>query len=261
MVIHTRRDGCEHVRHREGLSHWLKRMCHGTRPWRMGSSGGGVRWSSRPRPDRAARDAPAPVLARSGHRPASAGPRWRPVLSSSSPMLVVLVVLASGGDRRGRRRRWLGALVLGRLPAPAQDVLTGWLRLADPGLRLSLPPDRRLSAVLAPGDARYPVRVTDAARTAQPVGRRLPARPRRPRPGGGATATYGIATAVLVVSGSSSSCTGRLPPSFHQVFAAFVRYQARLTGYLALLTSEYPWGLLGDPEIPDGAGRMAKSRR
>jgi hypothetical protein len=40
----------------------------------------------------------------------------------------------------------------------------------------------------------------------------------------------------------------------HQVFAAFLRYQARVGGYLFMVTSQYPWGLLGDPERePTGA--------
>lgn len=40
--------------------------------------------------------------------------------------------------------------------------------------------------------------------------------------------------------------TGRMPRSFYWAYSSWVRYQARVTAYLFLLTPEYPWGMLGD---------------
>jgi len=62
-----------------------------------------------------------------------------------------------------------------------------------------------------------------------------------------ATVTYGTIV-VLVVTWLVVLVAGRLPSSLHQLFSAVIRYQARLNGYLTLVTSQYPWGLLGDPE-------------
>jgi hypothetical protein len=148
---------------------------------------------------------------------------------------------------------WCGALVDGRLPRPAAEFLSGYLRWqARLGAYLFL-----LTDVYPPftlHDSGYPVRV---ATQPGPLNRwavafrlvlAVPALVVM------ATATYGIATVVLVVSWFVVLATGRVPPSLHQVFAAFLRYQARVDGYLFMVTSQYPWGLLGDPETsPAGA--------
>lgn len=44
--------------------------------------------------------------------------------------------------------------------------------------------------------------------------------------------------------------TGKLPGALHQAGAAIVRYQARYSGFLFMVTSEYPKGLYGDPPAP-----------
>jgi hypothetical protein len=142
---------------------------------------------------------------------------------------------------------WFGALVLGRLPRFAADFLPGYL-MWQTRLYAYL---FFLTDVYPPfslSDAPYPVRVT-----AQPgplnrwavAFRLLLAVPAAVV---AATVTYGIAGVVLVVTWLTVFVNGRFPTSLHQVFAAFVRYEARLVGYLTMVTSEYPWGLLGDPE-------------
>jgi hypothetical protein len=44
--------------------------------------------------------------------------------------------------------------------------------------------------------------------------------------------------------------TGRLPEPLFEATRAVIRYQERFYGYVALLTSEYPWGPLGDGASP-----------
>jgi len=151
---------------------------------------------------------------------------------------VAIVVAALG---------WFGALLLGRLPRFAARFLPGYLRwqtrlYAYLFLLTDVYPPLSLT------DADYPVRVASqpgplnrwavAFRLVLVVPATVVA----------ATVTYGIAGVVLVVTWLIVLVNGRLPASLHQVFAAFVRYEARLVGYLAMVTSEYPWGLLGDPE-------------
>jgi hypothetical protein len=140
---------------------------------------------------------------------------------------------------------WAAALVLGRLPDPVSDFLTGYLRWQT----------RVAGYLLLLTDAYPPFTLAD---TPYPV--RLTARPGPLNRGAvalrlvlvlpaavvAAVTTYGIAL-VLVVAWLVTMVSGRLPSSLHQVFAAAVRYQARATGYLTMVTAEYPWGLLGDP--------------
>lgn len=142
---------------------------------------------------------------------------------------------------------WFCALATGRLPRWAADRLVGWgrwqTRVAAYLLLLTdvYPPFSR-------DDAAYPVPVTarpDRLNRWSVAFRLLLGLPAMVV---AATVLYGIATIVLVVSWFVVLVTGELPSSLHQVFAATVRYQTRLTGYLTLVTSEYPWGLLGDPE-------------
>jgi Domain of unknown function (DUF4389) len=46
---------------------------------------------------------------------------------------------------------------------------------------------------------------------------------------------------------------GRLPAALHDAIAAVIRFNARVTGYLWMLTAQYPSGLLGDKhQEPDG---------
>jgi hypothetical protein len=148
---------------------------------------------------------------------------------------------------------WCEALFLGRLPRLTADFLPGYLRWQT-----------RVSAYLflltdvyppfSVRDTAYPVRVT-----IQPgrlnrwsvAGRIVLAVPALVV---AATVTYGIATVLLVAGWLIVLVNRRLPSSLHQTFAAFVRYQVRVAAYLGLVTSEYPWGLLGDPETAASPG-------
>ncbi len=175
----------------------------------------------------------------------------RPVLALPHllALLVVVpavVVVAVAG--------WCGALVLGRLPRFAAEFLTGWLRwqtrlYAYLFLLTDVYPPFSLS------DAPYPVRLTTQPGTLNRWAVAFRLLLAVPAAVVAATVTYGIAGVVLVVTWLIVLVHGRFPPNLHQVFAAFVRYEARLIGYLTMVTSQYPWGLLGDPEtsatVPD----------
>jgi len=157
-------------------------------------------------------------------------------LGAAAPAVIVVSVIG-----------WCGALAGGRLPRPVAAILAGYIgwqaRLLSYLVVLTdaYPP-------FSLADVHYPVRVTTR-----------PGRLNRwavafrlvlalPALVVAATVTLGIATPVLVVAWSTAVVTGRLPSSLHQAFAAAVRYETRLVGYLTMVTSEYPWGLLGDPD-------------
>lgn len=145
---------------------------------------------------------------------------------------------------------WFWALAVGRLPTFASEILSGYIRwqtrvVAYVGLLTDAYPP------LSFRDGPYPVRITTDT---GPLNRwavafRLVLM--IPAVVAAATVTLGFA-AVLVVTWPTVVFTGRPPSWLYQGFAAAVRYQARLLGYLALVTSQYPWGLLGDPEVLSG---------
>jgi hypothetical protein len=145
---------------------------------------------------------------------------------------------------------WFWALALGRLPIFASEILSGYIRwqtrvVAYLGLLTDAYPPFTLR------DGPYPVRLTtDAGRlNRSAVAFRLVL----VIPAVVAAATVALGCAgVLVVTWPTVVVTGRPPSWLHQGVAAAVRYQARLQGYLALVTSQYPWGLLGDPDVQSG---------
>ena len=57
---------------------------------------------------------------------------------------------------------------------------------------------------------------------------------------------------VLAVAWLVALVTGRVPRPLHQVIATGLRYSVRYSAYASLLTSEYPWGLLGDAAYRSG---------
>ena len=51
---------------------------------------------------------------------------------------------------------------------------------------------------------------------------------------------------ISVGSWAMITFTGNLPIPLYEAARAVIRFQLRLGGYFVMLTSEYPWGLLGD---------------
>jgi len=162
---------------------------------------------------------------------------------------------------------WFGALFTGRLPQPAADYLSGYLRWK---IRLYayllLLTDRYKPFTLEDDD--YPVRVVVR-----------PGRLNRlavlfriilviPAEAVAGLVILGLTTIVAFITWLIVLVTGRMPQPLHQAISAAVRYQARVRGYLYLLTSVLPrglfgdqpraglatdaWGYLGDPD-PEGA--------
>src|SRR5262249_57765509 len=69
--------------------------------------------------------------------------------------------------------------------------------------------------------------------------------------------TYGATTIFLFVTWVIVLVTGRMPDSIHQALSAVLRYQVRTLGFALMLTSAYPGGLFGDPELPGTYGQGA----
>jgi hypothetical protein len=152
----------------------------------------------------------------------------------------VLVVAAVG---------WFWSLVVGRLPLFAAVILSGYLGWQTRVLGYLF----LLTDVYPPftlSDPAYPVRVTTREGRLNRFAVLLRPLLALPAAAVAVTATAGLAI-VLLFAWLSTVVTGRLPSSLHQGVAAYVRYQTRLAGYLTMVTSEYPWGLLGDPENRD----------
>jgi hypothetical protein len=156
--------------------------------------------------------------------------------------LAALVVLIIG---------WFAALFTGRLPEFARGFLCGILRwdtrvysyvglLTDEYPPFSLEEESQYSVVLAIPPPTELNRLAVLFR----IFLVIPAQIIAGVLAGTATAIFlFVAWLVVLVS-------GELPPAFHDVIRAIVRYQTRLFGYLGMITPEYPWGPLGD-QPPD----------
>ncbi len=144
---------------------------------------------------------------------------------------------------------WFGALFTGRLPQPAADYLSGYLRWK---IRLYayllLLTDRYPPFTLEDDD--YPVRVLVR-----------PGRLNRlavlfriilviPAEAVAGLVNLGLTTIVAFVTWLIVLVTGRMPQPLHQAISAALRYQARVRGYFYLLTSALPRGLFGDQPSP-----------
>ena len=144
---------------------------------------------------------------------------------------------------------WFGALFTGRLPVFAADFLAGYLRwmtrvYAYTFLLTDLYPPFTLD------DADYPVRVAVRPGRAEPTGGPVPDLPADPlldRPG---DRLEGAFTIVQFVSWLIVLISGRMPDALYQALAAALRYQIRTLGFALMLTSAYPGGLFGDPDVP-----------
>jgi len=144
---------------------------------------------------------------------------------------------------------WFGALFTGRLPQPAADYLSGYLRWKI-----------RLYAYLLLLTDRYPPFTLED--DDYPV--RMVVRPGRlnrlavlfriilviPAEAVAGLVILGLTTIVAFITWLIVLVTGRMPQPLHQAISAAVRYQARVRGYFYLLTSALPRGLFGDQPSP-----------
>jgi Domain of unknown function (DUF4389) len=140
---------------------------------------------------------------------------------------------------------WFGALCTGRLPGFAAAYLSGYLRWQT-----------RVCAYLLLLTGHYPpFSLEDGA---YPV--RLTVRPGRlnqlavlfrvvlgiPAMILASLLWFGLCVVTLFVIWLVVLFAGTMPRAAHQALAAVVRYFARFSGYMLLLTGEYPSGLFGD---------------
>jgi len=151
---------------------------------------------------------------------------------------------------------WFAALVMGRLPRFAAEIPDRSRALADPVRRLRLLDDRSLSAVHDRTGREVSGLADGPARSSQPVGRVLPTDPRHP----GQHRVLRRLLRCLHHRGRHHVfivlINGRMPQSLYEAYAAILRYQARLGGYVVMLTSEWPWGLFGDTEMLDTSASL-----
>jgi hypothetical protein len=144
---------------------------------------------------------------------------------------------------------WFGALFTGRLPVFAADFLTGYLRwLSRVYAYLYLLTDEYPPFTLA--DAEYPVRL--AAMPGELNRLAVLFRIFLLIPCGivNAVVTYGALTVFQFVSWLIVLITGRMPDTIYQALSAVLRYQLRVIGFGAMLTSTYPAELFGDIDAP-----------
>ena len=144
---------------------------------------------------------------------------------------------------------WFAALFAGRLPGFAAEFLTGYLRWQTRVMAYLLlltdeyPP-------FALDDAAYPVRIAlwpgwlNRLAVFFRVILAIPA----------AVVTmlllWGACTIALFVTWVIVLVAGRMPETLYAALAAVLRYQARYSAYLLLLTSAYPSGVFGDRPDP-----------
>ena len=62
---------------------------------------------------------------------------------------------------------------------------------------------------------------------------------------------YGLTLPLLLVVWVIVLVSGQMPQPLYTAYCALLRYQTRHGSYFLMLTSEYPWGMLGD--VPAGA--------
>jgi hypothetical protein len=158
---------------------------------------------------------------------------------------------------------WFGALFMGRLPHWAYRYITGFTRCLA-----------RVTAYLYLLTDRYPpFTVDDEPYPVRPI---MPSNGRLNRVAVffriilaipaylfQAIVAYGLSVPLLFVSWIIVLCTGRMPNALFWAYSSFVRYQTRVNAYFFMVTSEYPWGMLGDaapappPPFPSPAAPWA----
>jgi hypothetical protein len=153
---------------------------------------------------------------------------------------------------------WFAALFMGRLPDWAHSFISGVVRWST-----------RVGAYLLLLTDQYPPFSLDDED--------YPARPILPDPGPlnrwavlfriilavpGAVfvqiVQYGLTIPLLLVMWFVVLVRGSMPPALYLAYAALLRYETRFHSWFSMLTSEYPWGMLGDraqapAPLPPGA--------
>ena len=141
---------------------------------------------------------------------------------------------------------WFAALFMGRLPDWAHSFISGVVRWST-----------RVGAYLLLLTDRYPPFSLDDED--------YPARPMLPEPGPLnrwavlfriilfvpaaiflQIVQYGLTAPLLLVMWFVVLITGSMPPTLYLAYAALLRYETRFHSWFSMLTSEYPWGMLGD---------------
>jgi hypothetical protein len=144
---------------------------------------------------------------------------------------------------------WFGALFTGRLPVFAADFLTGYLRwLSRVYAYLYLLTDEYPPFTLA--DAEYPVRLAAMPGQLNRLAVLFRIFLLIPCAIVNGVVTYGALTVFQFVSWLIVLITGRMPDTIYQALSAVLRYQLRVIGFGAMLTSAYPAELFGDIEAP-----------
>jgi uncharacterized protein DUF4389 len=144
---------------------------------------------------------------------------------------------------------WFGALFTGRLPVFAADFLTGYLRwLSRVYAYLYLLTDEYPPFTLA--DAEYPVRLAVMPGQLNRLAVLFRIFLLIPCAIVNAVVTYGALTVFQFVSWLIVLITGRMPDTIYQALSAVLRYQLRVIGFGAMLTSTYPAELFGDIDAP-----------
>ena len=149
---------------------------------------------------------------------------------------------------------WFAALFTGRLPEWAHTFISGVLRWST-----------RVNA--------YALLLTDSYPPFAFEDESYPARPILPEPGPlnrwavffrwllvvpasvfAQIVARGLTLPLLIVAWFIVLITGSMPPQLYWAYASLVRYETRMYGYFLMLTSEYAWGMLGDPVVGSFAG-------
>jgi hypothetical protein len=145
---------------------------------------------------------------------------------------------------------WFAALFMGRLPRWAHTFLTDVLRWLT-----------RVDAYFYLLTDRYPPFSFED--------REYPVRPIFPEPGPlnrwtvlfriflvlpaaifSQIVRYGLTAPLIIVTWFIVLIRGRIPLALYGAYSALLRYETRVGTYFYLLTSEYPWGMLGDRVAP-----------
>ena len=153
---------------------------------------------------------------------------------------------------------WFGALIMGRAPEFLRTIVTVFVRLnmrlhaygllltdRFPPFSFEEVPEYRVALAVPPATKLNRAAVLFRLILAFPVNVLL------------TFLEYG-SYVFAFVGWVAALVTGWLPQTFHDAFRAYLRYQARVTGYFFLLVPTYPDGLFGDDSTQLALSRSAQ---